>query len=142
MKKLLSVMLSAIMGVSVFNILPVGAVGEVSGGVVIFGDSIASGYGLDKEKEYNYGQIIGDYLGCDVDNYAVSGDTTSDMLEVLANLSDEQKQNVSASDVVIISIGGNDIIHYASKKILDLLITISHEKPSKHVTMKKFFSSQ
>lgn len=63
MKKMLSVMLSAIMGVSVFNILPVGAVGETSGGVVIFGDSIASGYGLDKEKEYNYGQIIGVYLG-------------------------------------------------------------------------------
>ncbi len=119
MKKLLSVMLSAIMGASVFNILSVGAVGETSGGVVIFGDSIASGYGLDKEKEYNYGQIIGDYLGCDVDNYAVAGDTTSDMLEVLANLSDEQKQNVSDSDIVIISIGGNDIIHYASKKILD-----------------------
>lgn len=119
MKKLLSVILSAVMGASVLNILPVSAVDENSGGIVIFGDSIAAGYGLDKEKEYNYGQIIGDYLGCEVDNYAVSGDTTGDMLDVIADLSDEQKQNVSESDIIIVSIGGNDLLQYASKKILD-----------------------
>ena len=123
MKKILSVLLSAVIGTAAVGSIP--AVAEdtttapASGGVVIFGDSIAAGYGLDPASEYNYGQIIGDYLGCDVENYAKSGDTTFDMLEKLDALTDEQKAAVADSDYVIISIGGNDLMHYASKKILD-----------------------
>lgn len=120
MKKVLSALISAVMGVSAVIIPPAHAVGETSGidGIAILGDSIASGYGLDPEKEYNYGQIIGDYLDCKVENYAVSGDTTFDMLEDVKNLSDEQKSFISGSEVVVISIGGNDLMQYSAKKIL------------------------
>lgn len=120
MKKVLSALVSAVMGMSAVIISPAQAVGETSGvdGIAIFGDSIASGYGLDPEKEYNYGQIIGDYLGAEVGNYAVSGDTTFDMLEDVKNLSDEQKNFISGSEVVVISIGGNDLMQYSAKKIL------------------------
>ncbi len=120
MKKVLSVLISAVMGASIAAIPPTHAVGETSGidGIAIFGDSIASGYGLDPDKEYNYGQIIGDYLDCKVENYAVSGDTTFDMLDDVKNLSDEQKKFISGSDVVVVSIGGNDLMKYSAKKVL------------------------
>lgn len=120
MKKIISALLSAVMGASLAVMPPAPAAGETSGidSVAIFGDSIAAGYGLDPEKEYNYGQIIGDYLGCEVENYAVSGDTTFDLLDVISNLSDEQKRSVADSEVVVISIGGNDMMNYATKKFL------------------------
>ncbi|MBO5318722.1 MAG: hypothetical protein J6B01_02805 [Ruminococcus sp.] len=120
MKKTLSALVSAVMGMSAVIIPPVQAVGETSGvdSIAIFGDSIASGYGLDPEKEYNYGQIIGDYLGAEVGNYAVSGDTTFDMLEDVKNLSDEQKKFISSAEVVVVSIGGNDLMNYSAKEIL------------------------
>ena len=122
MKKILSAVISAVMGVSAAINAPVHAAGETTSGIdsiAIFGDSIASGYGLDAEKEYNYGQIIGDYLDCKVENYAVSGDTTFDMLEDVKNLSDEQKKFISGSDVVVISIGGNDLMQYSANIVLD-----------------------
>lgn len=120
MKKIISALLSAVMGVSLTVMPPAPAAGETSGidSITIFGDSIAAGYGLDPEREYNYGQIIGDYLGCEVGNYAVSGDTTFDLLDVIGNLSDDQKKSVADSEVVIISIGGNDMMNYAAKKLL------------------------
>ncbi|MBR3283403.1 MAG: hypothetical protein IKI56_08945 [Ruminococcus sp.] len=121
MKRVISLLLSAVMGASALVVPP--AVAEdganAGGGVVIFGDSIAAGYGLDKETEYNYGQIIGDYLGCNVENYAHSGDTTKDLLAKLDSLDADQKKAVADSDYIIVSIGGNDLMHYASKKVLD-----------------------
>ncbi|MBR6669382.1 MAG: hypothetical protein IKL31_01385, partial [Ruminococcus sp.] len=120
MKKILSVFISAVMGATIAAIPPVHATGETDGidGIAIFGDSIASGYGLDPDKEYNYGQIIGDYLDCKVENYAVSGDTTFDMLDDVKNLSDEQKKFISSAEVVVVSIGGNDLMNYSAKEIL------------------------
>ncbi len=120
MKKIISALLSAVIGASLAAVPPASAAGETSGidSITIFGDSIAAGYGLDPANEYNYGQIIGDYLGCEVENYAVSGDTTSDLLDVIGNLSDDQKKFVADSEVVVISIGGNDMMNYATKKLL------------------------
>ena len=123
MKKFLSVIVSAVIGASTLTCFP--AVAEDTkaaqsskGGVVVFGDSIAAGYGLS-EKEHNYGEIIGDYLDCDVANYAHSGDTSFDLLEKIDAMTDEQKKKVENSDYIIISIGGNDIMGYAAKKILN-----------------------
>ena len=87
--------------------------------IVIFGDSIAAGYGLDTKTEYNYGQICADYLGGTVANYAVSGDTTDDMLKVIGSLDASQKQALKNAEYVVISIGGNDLIHYAAKYVLN-----------------------
>lgn len=124
MKKIISALLSVVMGASLAVIPPVQAAGDTSGidSITIFGDSIAAGYGLDPEKEYDYGTIIGDYLGCEVENYAVSGDTTFDLLDVIGNLSDEQKKFVADSEVVVISIGGNDLMNYSSKILLDFAV--------------------
>lgn len=119
MKKFLSFMMSAAIAVSSTAVANVSAEEENIENMVIFGDSISTGYGLDPETEYNYGQICADYLGCNVENYAVDGLETSELCDLLETLSDDKKQAVADADVVVISIGGNDIIHYSSKKILD-----------------------
>ncbi len=119
MKKFLSFIMSAAIAVSSTAVVNASAEGENIENMVIFGDSIAKGYGLDPETEYTYGDICADYLGCNVENYAVDGLDTSELCDLIETLSDDRKQAVSDADVVVISIGGNDIIHYSAKKILD-----------------------
>ncbi|NLT09848.1 MAG: hypothetical protein GXY08_10130 [Ruminococcus sp.] len=121
MKKIISFLLSAVMGTAALTVPPAVAEEEAKndGGIVIFGDSIAAGFGLDKDKEYNYGQIIGDYLDCDVQNYAHTGDTTEKLLAKIDSLDADQKKAVADSDYIIVSIGGNDLMGYATKKILE-----------------------
>lgn len=113
-------MLSAALAASVLCGSSLSACGEPASNknFVLFGDSIASGYGLDK-NESNYGQICADYYGSEVANYAVSGDTSDDLLEVIAALDASQKQKVADSGIIVISVGGNDILHYTSKYLIN-----------------------
>lgn len=92
--------------------------------LVFLGDSIAAGYGLegyDKSDLYHcnsYANIIGnDYAallteeGCDfvMKNDAVSGDTSQDLIDLLD--SGEIDADLKDSEAVVVSIGGNDILH-------------------------------
>lgn len=128
MKKLLSMMLSAAIGLTALTSVSGGAFNEKAaaaekGGMVVFGDSIAAGVTRKGDVEHNYGEICGDYLGCKVSNYAVSGDNTSDLLKVIDKLSDEQKKNVANAEYIVISIGGNDIMQYVSKELINYAVT-------------------
>ncbi len=119
MKKFISAIISAAMLIPAAGAyaVPAGA-DSTDPAIIVFGDSIAAGYGLDPASEYTYAQICADYLGCGYENYAVSGHTTSDMLNVISSLSTEQKNAVASSDYIVISIGGNDLMHYAAQYLL------------------------
>ena len=80
---------------------------------VVFGDSIASGYGRIENTKYTYGDILADYYNGTVNNYAVAGDKSEDMLNLIKSLDADQKKAVSDAEYVLISIGGNDIIRFA-----------------------------
>jgi lysophospholipase L1-like esterase len=122
MKKFISAVMAGAMAFSAMGAVSASAENYGEGDkIVIFGDSIAAGMGL-ADSEMCYGDIIADYLRGDVENYAVSGDTTADMINVMSNLNEEQKSAVADADTVIISIGGNDIIRFA---VSDLLIYVS-----------------
>lgn len=116
MKKLFSAVVSAAVILSSAAVLPASAAEKYGNNIniTLLGDSIAEGYDLGK-NEYNYGQIIADYLSGTVSNYAKAGDETSDTLSKISAASD-----LSDADVVIISSGANDIIHYASKYLLQM----------------------
>lgn len=116
MKKLISAVLSASLAVSSMGVLYASAAEVYGDGsdIVIFGDSIAEGYDL-AENEYNYGQIIADYIGGTVSNYAKAGDETSDTLAKISTASD-----LANADVVIISSGANDMIHYSTMYMLKI----------------------
>lgn len=123
MKKIISALLSAALVVSSASAISASAESYGDGKkLVVLGDSIAAGYGLT-EKEYNYGQLCADYLGGSVENYAVSGDETDDLLNVIGNFSAEQNTALSDADIVIISIGGNDLMQGFAKEFLKYAVT-------------------
>ncbi|MBO5023014.1 MAG: hypothetical protein J6D11_01675 [Clostridia bacterium] len=77
---------------------------------IAFGDSIASGYGIDNVNQ-TYPAIIAKKFGLYCENNAVSGDKSADMLNVISNT-----PSVKDAALITISIGGNDLI--ASKDIV------------------------
>ena len=124
MKKLVSMLLSAVIGLSALTSVPFGGSGKKAaaaekGGMVLFGDSIAQGITRNGKVEHNYGEICGDYLGCSVSNYAVSGHTSKDLINDIDKLTAEQKQSVADADYIVISVGGNDIMKYTAKRLID-----------------------
>ena len=84
------------------------AVGELSGHVIIAGDSTAADYPIERAPQVGWGQAIDFYLadGVTVDNRAVNGRSTKSYI-------DEGKwaallKTVSEGDLVLISFGHND----------------------------------
>lgn len=119
MKKFISAAISAALLFSAASALPVAAETYGDGvNITLLGDSIASGYGLSDE-EYNYGQIVADYLGGSVENYAVSGYDSAETLAQIRSFDSAQKAQLADSDIVIISTGANDIISYAASSLLE-----------------------
>ncbi len=115
LKKFLSLFSAVSIGTSMLCIPTVNAV-DSKGNLVILGDSISSGYGLEN-GEYNYGEILGEYLDYDTQNFAESGLTTTGLI---AKLDDENIRNsVSNADMIVISIGGNDFISTARDLITE-----------------------
>jgi len=115
LNKCLSLFSAVSIGASMLCVPSANAV-ESKGNLVILGDSISSGYGLE-EGEYNYGEILGEYLDYDTQNFAESGLTTAGLIE---KLGDENIRNsVSDADMIVISIGGNDFIGTARDLITE-----------------------
>ncbi|MBR7082683.1 MAG: hypothetical protein IKI51_01570 [Clostridia bacterium] len=93
---------------------------------VVFGDSIAAGYGLDGSEIGSdesmryvadrdsdaYAGIVSRALNYDLNNFAASGATTTNLLNKLKT--NGILSAVSKADLVTVSIGGNDMIGMAS----------------------------
>ena len=88
--------------------LVINADDEKISNIVLLGDSITYGYGLS-EDEQSYGDILGEYYGAEVTNYAQNGLTTEGLLEKLER--EDIQSTVGECDMVCISIGGNDLLH-------------------------------
>lgn len=91
--------------------------------MMFLGDSIAAGYGLDGyalNDNYNcpdsyanilknkYESELAETSGHLMQNFAVSGDTSSDLLKLLN--SEKLDPALSETDAVVVSIGGNDML--------------------------------
>ncbi len=75
----------------------------------VLGDSIASGYGLEDIHQC-YASLISDEKNYTLSNDAVPGHTTSDLLWVVCH-EEIAREGLQKADLVIISIGGNDLLH-------------------------------
>lgn len=80
-----------------------------------FGDSIAAGYGLEgysddqtKAPKDSYQALVAAFLKTNSHNYAVTGDNSSDCIEILTSgIADEYLEQ---SDIITLSIGSNDLL--------------------------------
>lgn len=125
MKKIMSAVLSAAIAASAaLPFVNNGYAVDDIDNIVVLGDSIAAGYGLS-ENEHNYGEIIGDYYKAKTDNFAKSGDETKDLISKLEAPSAEMSESIKNADYVVISIGGNDLIHYASNYLLNICANVN-----------------
>lgn len=99
------------------------AAAEDISSIVVLGDSIASGYGLAEGKK-TYGEIVGNYYGAKTDNYAKSGDATTDLIAALKSPTTELSASIKGADYVIVSVGGNDMLQYASNYLLKVCANV------------------
>ena len=99
MKKIVSAVLAAAMSITAITASPAVYAADKAASpksMVVLGDSIAAGGLRTGSVKYNYGDICGDYLGCKVSNYAVSGYDTSDLVNEIESFTDTQKKAVHA----------------------------------------------
>lgn len=112
---------------------------EVPTHMVFLGDSITAGYGLDgytSDDNYNcdsysnllekqYKQELSEICVPEMQNFAVSGATSDDLLELLD--SGKIDSALEKADAIVISIGGNDMLHEMYGLLADL--GMSEENP-------------
>ena len=97
--------------------LPVCAAGGQAGNMLVLGDSISTGYGLEDyyvDNPYkcaSYANRLAKDLGLESGrtyvNRAVNGYTSAQLRALIPQL----KATVEQSDLIIVSIGGNDLLH-------------------------------
>lgn len=75
--------------------------------MLVLGDSIASGYGI--EKEDNFAEIIGYIHDLEVINKGLDGQKTEDLIYNL-EMDYDLIADVNNADLIILSIGGNDLL--------------------------------
>lgn len=96
-----------------------------SGGLLVLGDSIASGYGLSEYipgNDYSALDSFGSLLSARFDgyeNYAVDGRRSDELLAAFDEPDGAVAPAVTGADTVVISIGGNDFL----KPMLDAVKT-------------------
>ncbi|MBO4876944.1 MAG: hypothetical protein J5501_02930 [Ruminococcus sp.] len=118
MKKIISAVSAAALTLSgIAAAVPTAQAADSVENIVLLGDSITSGDGL-ADSEYAYGELLADYLGAKVDNFAASGAESGDLKELVST--DKVSKALSDADVVVISIGANDMMHYASNALLQV----------------------
>lgn len=127
MKKILSLLSAAILlgtallpaadtGVTTIFAAATDTVANLPENLLILGDSISSGYGLenyspeDKSKAASYGNLLAESYGISdhYTNLAVDGMTSGGLLELLE--SGAADDVLSTTPVIVMSIGGNDML--------------------------------
>lgn len=95
---------------------------------VALGDSIAYGYALKDVEGQRYSTLIDSHLdtlwenGCEVYNYAVSGDKGGDLIDIL------KKGNapaISSAHVITISIGANNVLGPALDNLSEYFVFLT-----------------
>lgn len=114
--------------------------------VVAIGDSLTAGVG-DTESNGGYVGDVSDLLqkeenisSVDVANFGVKGHKTTDLLKVLQKKKVLEK--LREADIILMTIGGNDIMKVTRNHIMDLeLEPYREEQPFFEKRMKKIFQT-
>ncbi len=114
MKKTSLILVACIILMSIFALAPRA---DEKTEYFALGDSIAAGYGLASPDTESYPALIAKNTGLTLQNLAVSGDASVDMLRIIENT-----PSIKDAKLITISMGGNDIIGNSSKFLCAALI--------------------
>ena len=117
MKKIIAIVLLVVMMISVFALAVSAEMlssrsGQAVRSLVVLGDSISTGYGLEGTiyTRASYANAVAAALGLSADkgyvNYAVDGYTSEDILALAKKKSSE----VAGADLILLTCGGNDVL--------------------------------
>lgn len=106
MKKIVSILLSVVLTLSVFGITAFAE--EEKTDYVVLGDSIAFGAGMVNTVGACYGKIVADTNGYNYSNHSIPGITSGVLLGMLKTTSVEKR--VKEAEIISISIGGNNYL--------------------------------
>ena len=107
MKKLIAVLLSAVMAFSCLGVMAFAEEEPVD--YVILGDSIAFGAGMINTVEACYGKIVADTIGYTYTNLSIPGITSGVLLTMLTS-GEKVRSAVEKAEIISISIGGNNFL--------------------------------
>ena len=107
--------------------------------ITLLGDSITTGYGLS-EDEMSYGDYLGSYYSSEVDNFAVNGLKTDELLVMLDEY--ETQNSIQQADLVCISIGGNDFLSVLEQAVSDMGGSISMDNGTVSLNISSDFISK
>ncbi len=102
--------------------------------LVAIGDSLTEGIG-DTTNSGGYVPLISQSLtetyklnAVETDNFGVSGNRSDQILKRIKNKTDIQK-SLKSADVIVLTVGGNDLMKIVKSKLLNGLTTDSFTKP-------------
>ncbi len=101
--------------------------------LVVLGDSISTGYGLEGYAEEtengglaSYANLVASEYGLTLNenyfNYAIDGATSQELLDNLkGGFGEEKLSNIAKADVIVVTVGGNDLVSLVLPKLMTLL---------------------
>jgi len=126
-KKLASVLLALAL-LCALAAVPAGAYGAGTKFVVL-GDSIPAGEGAT-EAANAYARLIAGDKGFDLENHAVGGHRSTDLLALLENDTKSIRGDISAADIIVLNIGGNDLL---GSNVITLVLRVVFLKDSSSI---------
>ena len=133
--RLAAAMLAAVTAGSVLTAVPATAA-DAGYDILVLGDSISARFGMEA-SEYCFQDYVKDAAGAtSLTDCAVSGWTTSDLLTFVKD--DANQDKIANAELIVISIGGNDLLHAALEFVkenagtdLDSITTFAKELAAK-----------
>ena len=109
--------------------------------LVVLGDSIATGHSLsdynsggNPKSKLSWSTLLAEKYGAKQVNLAVDGDTTSDLLLAVQNVT--YRRMIEKADVICVSIGGNNFLQMMGALVANGSIFNSDEVESSYVQME------
>ncbi|WP_453995665.1 SGNH/GDSL hydrolase family protein [Bacillus nitroreducens] len=104
--------------------------------ITAIGDSLTRGVG-DETKQGGYTSLLEEKLlqekdvkSVSLQNFGVKGHKTTDLLNRLQN--DEVQEGIADSDIIIITIGGNDIMKIVKENLFNLSLQVFKKEQEKY----------
>ena len=135
MKRFVSILLSAVLLLSVFSVF---GFAKDTKKYVVIGDSIARGAGVLNPDEACYGIMVANTNGYSYANLGIDGITSKVLLGLLER--EDFQNHISSADIISLSIGGND---YLTSNLIKLFIDaeITHKYDDFYKIRDSFYNN-